>query len=79
MARPIHAIAKEIRSEWQNVNYAAQPYLDAMASLNEVNDRYYADTAASIVRYFLANAGSFRGEAARRIKLELKSMVAGKY
>ena len=75
MSRPLNVIAKEIRAEWPKVNYAAEPYLDAMSTLASVDQNYYQDSGKSIVRYFLANAGSWRGEAARRIKLELKSLV----
>lgn len=73
--RPLYAIAAEIRSDWKNVNYAAEPYLEAMDSLSAVEDRFFQDNAADIVRYFLANAGSWRGDTARRIKAELKGML----
>lgn len=73
--RPLSAIAVEIRRDWKNVNYAAKPYLDAMSTLDSINDNYFMDSAASIVRYFLANASTWRGETAKRIKLELKAML----
>ncbi len=73
--RPIYEIACEIRQNWTKVNFAAKPYLEAMASLDKVTDNYYADSGKSIVRYFLANAGSFRGDAAKRLKAELKAML----
>ena len=75
MSRPIYAIAMEINKIWPDVNFAAQPYLDAMSSIVDINDNFYADTAKSVVRYFLANASSWRGEDARRIKKELKALV----
>ena len=76
MARPLHTIADEILSNWGvKVNYAAKPYLEAMRDLNGVDDTYGLDSAKSIVRYFLANAGSWRGDVARRVKAELKSML----
>ena len=75
MTRPISTIAAEIRKEWKKVNYAAAPYLDAMGSLNSINDQYYYDSGKSVVLYFLSNASSFRGDAAKRIKAELKAMV----
>lgn len=68
-------IAREIRKDWKKVNYAAVPYLNAMASLNSVDEPYYADSGKSVVLYFLANAGSWRGEVAKRVKAELKGMV----
>lgn len=75
MNRPINAIAADIAKNWHNVNYAAKPYLDAMFSLNSINDRFYMDSADSIVRYFLSNAKAWRGDKAREIKAELKGML----
>lgn len=70
--RPISVIAREIKREWKNVYFGAVPYLDAMLSLTDKNSQYGWDSAASIVNYFLANAQTFRGEAAKRLKAELK-------
>jgi hypothetical protein len=75
MPRPIHEIAKEIAADWKPVNYHAAPYLEAMGTLNSIQDHYYYDDADSIVRYFLSNAGTWRGDVARRVKLELKAML----
>lgn len=74
-ARNLSEIAQEIRKEWPNANYAAVPYLDAMRSMASVNDTYGLDDGKTIVLYFLANAGTWRGEAAKRIKAELKEMI----
>lgn len=73
--RSISEIAAEISKDWKPVNYAAKPYLDAMYSLNSINDSYGMDSAKSIVLYFLANAGTWRGETAKRIKKELNAML----
>lgn len=74
--RSLESIAREITADWGiKVNYAAAPYLHAMAGLNSVADSYGADSARSIVAYFLANANSWRGDTARRVKAELKSMI----
>jgi hypothetical protein len=78
MSRPIHAIAREIRVDWvaQGKRFpAAQPYLDAMFTLDSINDKFIADSGKSIVLYFLCNVGTWRGETARRIKAELKALV----
>lgn len=72
--RPIYEIAREIRKDWAKVNFAAEPYLQAMENLIGIGDKYYFDSAKSMVLYFLSNAGSWRGETARRIKAELKQM-----
>jgi len=76
--RPLWEIAEEIKKDWKKVNYAAVPYLEAMGSLNTMQDKYILDSAKSVVQYFLANAGSWKGETAKRIKTELRNMVKGK-
>lgn len=73
--RPLYVIALDISTHWPKVNYAARPYLDAMSSLTKITDTYICDPADHIVRYFLANANTWRGEDAKRIKAELKSML----
>ena len=75
--RPISTIAREICSDWVKPYFGAVPYLDAMRSLDSIKDKYGYDDATSIVRYFLANATTWKGETARRIKAELKSMLKG--
>lgn len=76
MARKLYEIAAEIRKDWVKPNFAAVPYLEAMASLQDIGDKYGADSGRSIVAYFLANAGQWRGEVAKRVKLELKAISA---
>jgi hypothetical protein len=73
--RPIYEIASEIRKYWKNVNYGAKPYLDAMDSLSSISDMYICDSAKDIVIYFLSNASSFRGDDAKRLKKELKTLA----
>lgn len=75
--RTFQRIARDIKSTWLNVYFGAVPYLEAMLTLDttDPNARYYFDTAGDIVRYFLANAQTFRGADARRLKAELKSML----
>ena len=76
--RSISAIARDIRADWKKVNYAAKPYLDAMLSINYNGDTYGYDTAENIVRYFLCNASSYRGEKAKALKAELKTLCGMK-
>lgn len=76
--RALSEIAKEIRQCWKNVYFGAEPYLKAMSTLNSIEDNYYADDGKSIVLYFLANASTWRGEDARRIKKELNQMCGTK-
>lgn len=75
MSRPVYEIAREIRADWKNVYFGAVPYLDAMRSLDSVNDRFYEDDGRTVVVYFLSNASSWRGDVARRVKAELKALV----
>jgi hypothetical protein len=73
--RPLYEIAAEIRKDWKNVSPYAAPYLNAMSCLETISENYGFDSGRSIVSYFLANAGSWRGETAKRIKAELKEML----
>ena len=72
--RPLYQIANEIRKDWTKVYFGAVPYLDAMSSLDSIEDNYIMDSGKSVVLYFLSNASTWRGETAKRIKAELKAM-----
>lgn len=73
--RPLHEIAKDIRENWPKPYFGAVPYIDAMASLSDMNSMYGWDNARSVVLYFLANTQTWRGEKAKAIKAELKEML----
>lgn len=73
--RPIHALRVTSRGSGPSPISGLCLYLDAMASLATACDRYGLDDAKSIVRYFLANASTFRGEKAKALKAELKLHV----
>ena len=73
--RMIYQIATEIKSDWKKPYFGAVPYLDAMLVLDTINDSFYNDSAKSVVLYFLANASSWKGDIARRVKAELKSLT----
>ena len=75
MTRPLHEIADDIRNTWSKVYFGAVPYLDAMTTLGSIDDNFSMDSGQSIVRYFLSNAKTWRGEDARRIKKELNEMI----
>jgi hypothetical protein len=77
MTRSLNTIANDIRKDWAKPYFGAVPYLDAMETLNTIRDSYYYDNASDIVRYFLSNATSWKGDTARAIKAELKSMLKG--
>ncbi len=75
--RSLSRIAGDIRRDWANVNYGAVPYLEAMGTLDSINDNYIYDSAKSVVRYFLSNARTWRGATAKCVKAELNAMLKG--
>lgn len=75
MNRPLSLIANEIKADWKKVYFGAVPYLDAMFSLTSIEDKYYEDSAKSIIAYFLSNATTWKGDKAREIKKELNKMI----
>ena len=80
--RTFQQIAKDIKSTWLNVYFGAVPYLEAMLELDttDPDTMYYNDSAENIALYFLANASTFRGGDAKKLKEELKKLINyGKY
>jgi len=79
--RLIRHIAREIQGNWTRsgsgttLSVYARPYLEAMFSLGTIGEMYGADSARSIVAYFLANAQTWRGPVARRVKVELQELL----
>jgi hypothetical protein len=80
--RPLYELAvvieREVRTERQAGKTAswfgyAKPYVEALHSLSTTADSYYYDSGDSVVRYLLANLGSWRGDVAREVKAELKA------
>ena len=72
----IARIANLIRKDWgAKIYFGARPYLDAMFSLDTVNDNYGYDTGKSIVAYFLSNAQTWKGEIAKIVKAELNKQI----
>ncbi len=59
--RTISEIANEIKNDWKKVYFGAVPY--------------GVDSADSILIYFLANAKTWKGQTAKRIKIELKNLL----
>lgn len=74
----ISEIATIISEDWKNIYFGAKPYLDAMESIQNINDDYFEDSAADIVAYFLSNAQTWRGETARAVKAKLNSLLKSK-
>ena len=75
MNRPLYEIAREIEKDWKRPYFGAVPYLEAMNCLHSINDNFIEDSGKSVVLYFLANANTWRGDVARRVKAELKAMT----
>jgi len=71
----IAEIACVISDDWAKVHVAARPYLDAMFTLDSINDMYYAESGRTIVLYFLNNVSSWKGEVAKAVKAELKKRL----
>ena len=75
--RPLYVIAAEIKRDWAKPYFGAVPYLEVMGGLTSIDDKYYFDDAKAVVTYFIANAATWRGDTARRVKAELRAMLRG--
>jgi hypothetical protein len=80
--RPLSTIAEEIladyRSRGRPLYFGAVPYVDAMRSLNSVTDHYGYESGDMIVAYALSNLSTWRGDTAKRVKAELRAILASK-
>lgn len=75
MPRPLYLIARDIKSDWKKPYFGAVPYISAMHTISDINETYGVESARGLVLYFLANANTWRGETARQVKAELKSLA----
>lgn len=66
--RSLQEIARHIKKAWP------RPYFAALRELDSADEMFYHDTGHSIIRGFLANAQTFRGPEARRLKEELQHL-----
>jgi len=71
----VSEIAAIIEADWKKVYFGARPYLDAMYSLNSIDQRYGLDDGRSVVRYFLVNARTWKGETAKAVKSKLNELI----
>lgn len=69
-------IATIVSNDWERPYFGAVPYLEAMACLQDMGDRYGVETGRDIVPYFISNARTWKGEVARLVKAELKRRLA---
>jgi hypothetical protein len=90
--RTMGEIGREIRNDWTKIQkpitshdangvdrgHPAGAYVDAMLDMGtkSITDDYFADSGRDTVARFLGNANSWRGDTARRVKAELKQMLA---
>jgi hypothetical protein len=82
MPRPLNKIAADILADWgppgksqPSYRVYCKPYVAAMLCMGHINDTFGLDPADDIVRYFLSNAGPWRGEKAKAIKAELNQLL----
>lgn len=73
--RPISVIAADIKKNWKNVYFGAEPYLQAMSQIDSIDGKYLYENASDIVIYFLSNATYWKGTEAQFIKAELKAQL----
>ena len=83
--RPLWAIADDIaqaarehratKGQFPTWFYYAGGYVDAMSCLTSIDEDYGADSGKSVVLYCLSNLTSWRGDTARAVKAELKSIA----
>jgi hypothetical protein len=73
--RPLSEITREIRKDWKPMYRPAEAHFEAFEYADNVNQMYGMDSVKSEICYFLGNAQTWKGDVARRIKLELKALV----
>lgn len=74
----LSGIASIVRRDWRDIYFGAKPYLQAMATLDSIDDKYGMDSGRSIVAYFLSNARGWKGDVAREVKKELNKRLKGR-
>lgn len=75
MTRPLYTIASEIGEDWKDITIYGAELVDAMASLNSIEDRFIFESGYRIVGCFLEEARRWSGPKAKEIKSELKKML----
>lgn len=74
--RALSVIAAEIKKDWATPTFTAGTYLHSMHFMNDVEERSSGQDGRIIVRGFLKNASLWKGPVARRVKRELKELIA---
>jgi hypothetical protein len=75
--RPLYEIAREITEDASHRAFwwKAEPYVSAMSRIDKITDVYMYEPADMVVRYALGNLMGWRGDKAKAIKDELRSML----
>lgn len=76
---PLSDLAKIIRNDWGDVSPYAEPYLEAMTQLQDIDESYGLDSGASVVGYLVSNVKGWKGEKAREIKKYLRKILKDHY
>jgi hypothetical protein len=63
---------------WPKIYFGAVPYLQAMRTMSSFKEDYGADDGKEIAIYFLANAGTWKGDVAKAVKARIKELVGVK-
>ena len=72
-------IQDDLDEQGKEMYFGAVPYIEAMATLETMDDKYGYDDAESIVAYALGNLQTYKGPKARAIKAELKKRLDEKF
>ena len=75
----IKEIAKFIINDWSKTDRVPKAYLEPMLTIETLDGMYYADTASSVVAYFLSSASGWKGFNARVTKKYLKKILTDHY
>jgi len=68
-------IQDDLADQGKEMYFGAVPYIDALSTMDSMDDRYGADSAQSVVAYALSNLQTYKGAKARAIKAELKKRL----
>jgi hypothetical protein len=71
-------IRRDLKAQNKKVPFGAEPYLQALDTMDNIGDMYGADRGSSIVAYALSNLSSYKGPVAREVKAELKRRLKAK-
>ena len=73
--REAQEAGKKAKNWRQKYYYFVEGYMNAMLSLDSIDDNYIMDSGRSVVAYALGNLTTWKGEKAREIKKELNKLL----